>query len=165
MELGLGIVAVLAWTPALVLCALLLIFAIKTSRSCKLESLPWLGVYVFLSVVLSLVWPVLIRQAIDSMGMGMGMGMEPVPFGWTVAAFAVLLHYLGAFFSNMAGLVLGIFILSDLVFLLSKSGVAVEGRFLNRLIRVRERGTTWGTVMVLLLFSKLALALVLILLY
>ena len=163
MDPYLGVLAVLAWAPAVGLYALLLIFAIKTSRSCKLESLPWLGVYVFMSVVLSLSWPVLTRQAIDSMGMGMG--MERVPFGWTVASFAVLLHYCGAFFSNMAGLVLGILILSDLVFLLSKSGVAVEGRFLNRLIRVRERGTTWGTVMVLLLFSKLALALVLILLY
>ena len=159
MELGLGIVAVLAWFPILVLCALLLIFGIKTSRSCKLQSLPWLGVYVFGSVVLSLSWPVLIRQAIDSMS------MERVPFGWTVASFAVLLHYGGAFLSNLAGLALGILILSDLVFLLSKSGVAAEGRFLNRLIRVREHGTTWGTVMGLLLLSKLALALVLILLY
>ena len=155
MELGLGIVAVLAWAPLFLLCALLLIFGIKTSRSCKLESLPWLGVYVFGSVVLSLTWPVLIRQGVD------GMGMEGAPFGWTVGALVVLLHYCGAFLSNSAGLVLGLLILSDLVFLLSKSGVAVEGGLLNRLIRVRERGTTWGTVMSILLFSKLAVVLLL----
>lgn len=155
MELGLGIVAVLAWAPTFVLCALLLTFGIRTRESCKLESLPWLGVYVLGSVVLSLSWPVLISQAIDPMG------MEGAPFGWSVAAFAVLLHYCGAFLSNLAGLALGLLILSDLVFLLSKSGVAVEGGLLNRLIRVRERGTTWGTVMSILLFSKLALVVIL----
>ncbi len=88
------------------------------------------------------------------------MGMEGAPFGWTVGALVVLLHYCGAFLSNSAGLVLGLLILSDLVFLLSKSGVAVEGGLLNRLIRVRERGTTWGTVMSILLFSKLAVVLI-----
>ena len=149
MELGLGIVAVLAWVPTLVLCALLLIFGIKTSRSCKLQSLPWLGVYVFGSVVLSLSWPVLIRQAIDSMS------MERVPFGWTVASFAVLLHYGGAFLSNLAGLALGILILSDMLFLLSKSGVAVKGGLLNRILRAREWSTILGIGIVALLLSKL----------
>ena len=151
MDPYLGILAVLAWAPTLGLCALLLIFGIKTSGSCKLESLPWLGVYVFGSVVLSLSWPVLIRQAIDSMG------MERIPFGWTVAAFAVLLHYGGAFLSNLAGLVLGILILSDMLFLLSKSGVAVKGGFLNRLMGVREGSIIWGSAIVILLLSKLAL--------
>lgn len=150
METGLGVLAVLAWAPTLVLCALLLIFGHKTSRSCKLQSLPWLGVYVFLSVVLSLSWPVLSRHAIDSMG------MERVPFGWSVAAFAVLLHYCGAFLSNLAGLVLGILILADMLFLLSKSGVAVEGGLLNRLMRLREWSTILGGAIVVLLLSKLS---------
>ena len=149
MELGLGIVAVLAWAPLFLLCALLLIFGIRTSRSCKLQSLPWLGVYVFGSVVLSLSWPVLIRQAIDSMS------MERVPFGWTVASFAVLLHYGGAFLSNLAGLALGILILSDMLFLLSKSGVAVKGGLLNRILRAREWSTILGIGIVALLLSKL----------
>ena len=149
METGLGVVAVLAWAPTLVLCALLLIFGIKTSRSCKLQSLPWLGVYVFLSVVLSLSWPVLVRHAIDSVG------MERVPFGWSVSTFAVLLHYCGAFLSNLAGLVLGILILADMLFLLSKSGVAVEGGLLNGIMRVRELSTFLGCAIVLLLLSKL----------
>ena len=151
MEVGLGIVAVLAWAPTLVLCALLLIFGHKTSRSCKLKSLPWLGVYIFGSVVLSLAWPVMIRQAIDSMS------LERVPFGWTVAAFAVLLHYCNAFLSNLAGLVLGILILSDMLFLLSKSGVPAKGGLLNRIMRVREWSTILGIVIVILLFSKLAI--------
>ena len=151
MEPGLGVAAVLAWAPMFVLCALLLTFGIKTSRSCKLKSLTWLGVYVFGSVVLSLSWPVLIRQAID------GMGMERVPVGWTVAAFAVLVHYVGAFLSNMAGLVLGILILSDMLFLLSKAGVAVKGGLLNRILSAREWSTILGIGIVVLLFSKLTL--------
>ena len=156
MDPGLGIVAVLAWAPTLVLYALLLIFAIKTSRSCKLESLPWLAVYVLGSVVLSLTWPLLMRQAIDNMAMA-----ERVPFGWTVAAFAVLLGYGGAFLSNLAGLVLGILILSDMLFLLSKSGVAVKGGLLNRILKAREWSTILGIGIIALLFSRLALGLIL----
>lgn len=126
-----------------------MIFGHKTSRSCKLQSLPWLGVYVFLSVVLSLSWPVLVRHAIDSVG------MERVPFGWSVSTFAVLLHYGGAFLSNLAGLVLGILILADMLFLLSKSGVAVEGGLLNGIMKVREWSTILGVAIVVLLLSKL----------
>lgn len=155
MDPGLGIVAVLAWAPTLVLYALLLIFAIKTSRSCKLESLPWLAVYVLGSVVLSWTWPLLMRQAIDNMAMA-----ERVPFGWTVGAFAVLLDYSGAFLSNLARLSLGILILSDLLFLLSKSGVAVKGGLLNRILRVRDGSIIWGSAIVVLLLAKLAVILI-----
>ena len=98
MDPYLGILAVLAWAPTLALCALLLIFGIKTSRSCKLESLRWLGVYIFGSAVLSWASPAVRLGAEIS-------GMDPLPGGWSVATFFVLLSYGGAFLSNLAGLV------------------------------------------------------------
>ena len=153
MELGLGFAAVLAWAPIGVLCALLLIFGIKTSRSCKLESLRWLGVYIFGSAVLSWASPA-VRLGAEIAG------MDRVPSGWTVATFFVFLSYCGAFLSNLGGLVLGILILSDILFLLSKSGVAIEGGLLNRLLRVRDGSIIWGSVIVVLLFAKLAVTLI-----
>ena len=75
------------------------------------------------------------------------------------------LVYGRAFFSNSAGLVLATLILSDIAFLLSKAGVAVEWGFLNRLIRVRERSATRGLVMLITLLLEPALSLVLYLYY
>ena len=57
----------------------------------------------------------------------------------------------------MAGLVLGILILSDMLFLLSKSGVAVRGGLLNRIMGAREWSTILGSAIVILLLSKLAM--------
>lgn len=153
MDPYLGILAVLAWAPTLGLCALLLIFGIRMSRSCKLESLRWLGVYIFGSAVLSWSSPAVRLGAEIS-------GMDRVPGGWTAATFFVFLSYCGAFLSNLAGLVLGILILSDILFLLSKSGVAIKGGLLNRLLRVRDGSMVWGSAIVILLFGKLALILI-----
>ena len=52
-------------------------------------------------------------------------------------------------------LVLGILILADMLFLLSRSGVAVEGGLLNRIMKVREWSTILGVAIVVLLLSKL----------
>ena len=145
--------------PTLVFWALLLFFGIKTYRSCRLDSLPWLGIYIIASFGVSLVSPSLTGQAIDSMAMGFP------PFGWTLGEFHVTLAYGRAFFSNSAQLVLAILILSDIAFLLSKAGVAVEWGFLNRLIRVRERSTAWGLVMLIPLLLEPGLSLMLYLYY
>ena len=67
------------------------------------------------------------------------------------------LLFLGWFLFGSARLVVAILLLSDLQFVLSQAGIPVEGRFLNKLARVRERSTTWGIVMLVLLLLKAAL--------
>ncbi len=153
MDPYLGILAVLAWAPTLVLCALLLIFGIRMSRSCKLESLRWLGVYIFGSGVLAWASPA-VRLGVELSD------LDRVPGGWTAATFFVFLSYCGAFLSNLAGLVLGILILSDILFLLSKSGVAIKGGLLNWLLKVRDGSLIWGSAIVILLLAKLGLCLI-----
>ena len=70
-------------------------------------------------------------------------------------------HVLWAvFLHDAARLVLAILVLSDVLFVLSKANIAVEGRLWDKLTRVRERSTTWGMVMLILLLSSAALVLV-----
>jgi len=127
--------------PRLAIWVLLLIFGIKTYRSCKLESLPWLGIYIVASAGVGVLWT------------GVEHGTE---WGRTWA-----LQYLGWFLSGSARLVVAILLLSDLQFVLSQAGAAMEGRFLSNLARVRERSTTWGIVMLVLLLLKAALGMTL----
>ena len=120
---------------------LLLIFGIKTYRSCKLESLPWLGIYIVASAGVGVVW--IGTELGDSTSMERGLPLA--------------LQYLGVFLSGSASLVVAILLLSDLQFVLSQAGIPVEGRFLSKLAKVRERSTTWGIVMLALLLLKAAL--------
>lgn len=150
---------VAGFLPALVLWTLLLIFGVKTYRSCRLDSLPWLGIYFLVSFGSSFGSPLLTGQAIDSMAMDVPL------FGWTLGELQVTLIHVRTFLWSSARLVLVVLVLSDIAFLLSKAGVAVEWGVLNRLIRVRERSTAWGLVMLIPLLLEPALSLVLYLYY
>ena len=164
MVVSLGVLVGVA--PTVALWVLLLIFGIKTSRGCKLESLPWLGVYIISTVGLALAWPVLMAQVVSSIQEAIQYRQgEGDPFGLTLGELQVTLAYCGTFFSNSARLVLGTLILADIAFLLSKAGAAMEGKFLNSLLRVRECSNTWGIVMLILLLSKAALGMMLYLYY
>lgn len=131
--------------PGLAIWVLLLIFGIKTYRSCKLESLPWLGIHIVASAGVGIVW--------FGTELGHGTSME--------RGLPSALPYLGVFLLGSARLVVAILLLSDLQFVLSQAGIAVEGRFLNKLAKVRERSTTWGLVMLVLLLLKAALGITL----
>lgn len=64
------------------------------------------------------------------------------------------------FLHDAARLVVAVLILSDVLFVLSKANIAIEGRLWDKLTKVRERSTTWGMVMLILLLSSAALVLV-----
>ena len=94
-----------------------------------------------------------------------GMGLEHVPFGWSLGKFMQIWQHGGMFMGALARLALVLLVMSDVAFLLSKAGVKVEGRFLSRLLRLRERSTAWGIVMVALMFLRSAIFLLLYLYY
>ena len=127
--------------PNIAIWLLVLIFGIKAYRSCKLESLPWLGIYIVASAGVGVLW------------IGTGLGHSTSMEGGSTMA----LQYLGWFLSGSARLVVAILLLSDLQFVLSQAGIPVEGRFLNKLAKVRERSTTWGIVMLAPVLLKAAL--------
>ncbi len=121
-----------ALLPRLALWVLLLIVGVEAYRRYELVSLPWLALYIVASFGVEVVW-----KALD-------------------------VHDIlwAAFLHDATRLVLAILVLSDVLFVLSKANIAVEGRLWNKLIRVRERSTTWGIVMLILLLSSAALVLV-----
>jgi hypothetical protein len=127
--------------------ALLLIFGVKTYRSCKLESLPWLGIYIVASIGVEVVWSA--PGLSDSTYMDQG--------------FTFPLQALAGFMSGSARLALAILLLADFLFLLSRAGTSIEGALEERLVKVRERSATWGIIMLLLMLAKAGLGVILFL--
>lgn len=121
----------LVLAPRLALWVLLLLVGVEAHRRYKLASLPWLALYIVASYGVEVVW-----EALGAHGI------------------------LWVFLHDAARLLLAILILSDVLFVLSKANIAWEGRLWDKLIRVREHSTTWGIVMLILLLSSAALALV-----
>lgn len=136
----------------LALWSLILASGIWIYRKFKLNSLPWLGAYLVLSVALSFVTsmpPTPIAEHIAVQG--------PLP-GWHPFA---LSGYWDHFITNLTQLMLGILILSDILFLLSKAGIKVEGTFWNTFLAVRERSTTLGVAMIITMVCGPAISLLL----
>ena len=142
---------------------LIVAFGVWTYRRIDLRSLPWVGAYLaYLGLVGAVLRPIMspiMEQVVEGMDLG------HVPFGWSLGEFMQIWNHGGMFMGALARLALVLLVMSDVAFLLSKAGVKVEGRFLSRLLRLRERSTAWGIVMVALMFLGSAIFLLLYLYY
>jgi len=146
----------LSYISYVALWTLVLVFGIWTYRRLKLRSLPWLGAYAVLSLVLGCFKPMITRQVVDGM-----VSQYVPPFGWSFGQFMATWHYADSFIAGVTKLLLGILILSDIAFLLSKVGVEVEGSFLNRFLAMRERSISLGIAMIVFMLSGPAITLAL----
>lgn len=139
----------------LALWSLILASGIWIYRKFKLNSLPWLGAYLVLSVALSFAGsmiPTPIAERIIA---------QRFPPGWHPVQFFAISGYWNHFITNLTQLMLGILILSDILFLLSKAGIKVEGTFWNTFLAVRERSTTLGIAMIVIMVCGPAISLLL----
>lgn len=156
----LSIVAILAGISKLAFWGLILSFGIWTHRRSPFRSLPWLGVYLVLSMLLIPVTPTITKRLVDGL-----IAQGASPFGWTIGQFMATWGYWRIFIASLTKLVLGLLILSDMAFLVSKGGVEAKGRFLNKLLAVRERSVPLGLVMIILMLSSPMTSLVIYLHY
>ncbi len=139
----------------LALWSLILVSGIWIHRKFKLNSLPWLGAYLVLSVTLSFVTSVIPIPIAESTA------AQRSPPGWHPAQFFAIWGYWDRFITDLTQLMLGILILSDILFLLSKAGIKVEGTFWNTFLAVRERSTILGIAMIIIMVSGPAISLLL----
>ena len=142
-----SIAAILAVASQLALWGLLLAFGIWAYRKLKLRSLPWLGVYLALSVVLSFGTPILKMHIFDAAASRHAAD----PFGWSLGQFAATWTYLEGFGVHLVKVIVAVLVLADIAFLLSKAGVDVEGKFLSRLLALREKTVPLGIAMIVLM--------------
>ena len=120
-----------------------LAFGLWVHRRLKLRSLPWLGIYVLLSLALPL------GMALEKLWIDTATDLHVRPFGWSIGQVAAIWSYEKHFIGDLARLLLGLLILSDVAFLLSKTGIVGEGRISRGLLAVRERTIPLGIAMIL----------------
>ncbi len=137
---------ILTGVSKLALVILILSFSIWTYRRLKLRSLPWVGVYLIVPLILPISVAWMTGPVMDSM---VSRGISPL--GMSMGGFTSAWRQWHIFIRTLIDLILIVLVLSDIAFLLSKAGVEVEGKLLSKLLSVRERSTSFGIVITALM--------------
>jgi hypothetical protein len=151
------VLQVLSLLLQLVTWGLLVAFGLWLYRRLPLRSLPWAGAYMLLTMPL--------LEFTNKALFSWFFGKQTLPFGGANAVSRGGLamqtiswsYLLGA----VAGLLLTLLILSDVVFLLARAGIEPDNKSLRRLLMVRQWSTPLGFT--LILFTLMAQLLVLLL--
>jgi len=117
-----SVAAILAIVAQLALWGLLLAFGIWVYRRLKLRSLPWLGVYLALSVVLSFGTPLLKMHIFDAVALRHAAD----PFVWSLGEFAATWTYLEALGANLVKVIVALLVLADIAFLLEWKKLPID---------------------------------------
>lgn len=140
----LSVVSILSLILQCMLWGLLAAFGVWVYRRVPLRSLPWIGIYLLLSLpFVSLLNSLLLQQVIDS---------KTLPFGWSASMskgdFILQLRLWSSVISTLIKLAITILLLSDCVFLLAKAGVELDRKAVRQLLFVREFSTPLGLFIV-----------------
>lgn len=120
-------------------------------RHIKLHSIPWLTVYLLLSPILE----ILQRRGFSQwIGPGPGSGgyiRQTFPFGWTLGMWIAWWSYMTTLVSRSTQLILTILILSDIVYLVRRSGIELSWKPAQILLYGRQYSTPLGIILVALM--------------
>ncbi len=153
---------ILTVISTVLLWGLLIAFGVWTHRRFKLKSLTWLILYLVLPLVVTPLTASVAQSATEAI---VASTKGVYPLGMSLGTLTATLAYWKTFTVTLAKVVLSILILSDIASVLSRAGIEVEGRFLNRLLRARAKSTSLGIAMIVLMLSGLAIWLPLYLYY
>jgi hypothetical protein len=82
--------------------------------------------------------------------MGRIMNAKAVPFGGTAGNFVVQVNMWGSLIGGTIGVLTALLILSDLAFVLSRTGMELDKEWIRKLLRVRDYSTPLGAAIILL---------------
>ena len=119
-------------------------FGVWVYRRVALSSLPWLGVYLLLTLPpLSLGNAWVLQQTVT---------VKTLPFGWSNAMskgeFVAQLMLWNNLIGTIIKIAIAIMLLSDMVFLLSQAGVQPDKKAVRMLLLAREFSTPLGLIVV-----------------
>lgn len=140
----------------LVLYGLLIAVGWWVYRRVRLRSLPWLGLYLLLSIPVSFLLPLLTQRVINTAGDG-----QLPPQGWTMGTLVTTWISFNAVVDGLINILLAVLILSDIAFLVSTTGVPLTPRPVQQLVHLRAYSTRIGvTIALLVLVAPLILVVV-----
>ena len=150
------IILVLVPLVKLVLYGLLITFGWWVYRRVRLRSLPWLGLYLLLSIPISFLLPLLTQRVINTSGSG-----QLPPQGWTMGTLVTTWISFNAVVDGLVYILLAVLILADIAFLVGTTGVPLTPRPIQQLVHLRAYSARIGlTIALLVLVAPLILVVV-----
>lgn len=135
---------------SIALWGLLLAFGIWAYRKFHFRSIPWLGAFMVLALIMTVGGQLGNLYIRDHSPDEMNTLLHYFGNGITLGTLMALFSYWAMFTSNLAYLILAVLVFSDIVLLLSNAGIEVKDKFGQRFISIRQKSTVLGVSVLLL---------------